>query len=170
MTIQDPDSLRESLDEKEDKEEKTYLNKTHAFDLNVEGENGRKWQGRFVYEVPNIGEKIKIGQMKAIYLPQGAMADPSAAGLTEMVCYLSVTLKEKPNWFKPMELTDEIPLAKVYEEVLDYEQKFHGNNEVERTDGAGSGGSQGSGETDSTDVGRKVQSPDERSETIISHD
>lgn len=168
MTIQDPEQLKDSLDDKEG--EKSYLNRTHVFHLDVEGENGRKWQGRFVYEVPNIGQKIQIGQMKNTYLPQGSRADVLSGSLVEMICYLSVTLKEKPAWFKPMDLMDETPLAKVYEEVLRYEQKFHGGNALDRTDGKGSEDSQGSGEDDSTDVGRKIQPPPQRSETIISHD
>jgi len=168
MTMPDPDSLRDSLEE--EKKEKVYLNKIYAFNLDVEGENERRWQGRFIYEVPNIGEKIQIGQMKATYLPQGALADLNASALTEMVCYLSVTLKEKPAWFKPMELMDEKPLVAVYEEVLGYEQKFHGSGTLEQTNGEGSKSSQGSGEADTTDVGRKIQPPTKRSETIISHD
>lgn len=168
MTIPDPDLLNKSLDE-EKADERTYLNRLYPFDLDVEGENGHRWRGHFVYEVPNIGQKIRIGQLKATYLPQGAIADVNASALTEMVCYLTVTLKEKPAWFKPIDLMDEIPLVKVYEEVLDYEHKFHGNDTINRTDGKGSESSQGSGEDDTTNVGRKVQPPNQRSETIISH-
>lgn len=167
MAIADPDLLKESLEDRQ--EDEPVLNRIHVFNLDVEGEHGNKWRGRFVYEVPNIGQKIMIGQMKANYLPKGAMADVSAGALTEMVCYLSVTLKEKPSWFKPMELMDETPLAKVYEEVLGYEQKFHGNNAVKQSDGEGPEKSQGSGENDSVDVGEQIQPPTERSETIISH-
>lgn len=145
--------------------------------INVVGSRGRRYQGEFVYKVPNLGEQRDIGRLKAFYLPQGCVADPNAALIVEQVCYLQVTLKDpKPEWFPndPFELYDATPLSALYGEALKYERWFHGANE--ERDEARSGDSNASSaeptgsETDGEPrMGRKVQPTTQRRETIVAH-
>ena len=99
MTIQDPSELRERLEGKTTEAE--GLPPTTVID--VKGTHGRRYVGRFTYKVPTLGDQIAIGQLKSIYLPQGAVADQNATFIVEQISYLEVTLAKegRPAWYKP---------------------------------------------------------------------
>lgn len=173
MTLKDPDQLIKELNP-EDEDTGDDISPVLSFTVDVKDDFGQRWKGDFVYKVPTLGEQIQIGRLKAEYLPNGAAADPNALGLVEIVCYLSVTLRKKPDWWKPFELYDSTPLMAVWKEVMAHEAKFlrsraaarpvdqvaeqreEANTREHRDDG-------------DDGVGRKVQPPTERRATTLSN-
>jgi hypothetical protein len=139
-----------------------------AIRLDAKGTN-RQWTGDFTYKVPTLADQIKIGAMKTAYLPMGSANDANAALLVEQICYLEVTLSKKPDWWKPMEFYDATPVSELYKEVTQYERRFHGEGEDAGEDEKGSGGVEEPDDDGGSDVGRKVQPPPKRSETLVSH-
>jgi hypothetical protein len=145
------------------------------FHVDVIGTRGVRYQGDFIYRVPRMIDQVSIGRLKSEYLPQGGMADPNAAIIVEQLCYLAVTIQDpKPAWWKPSEFYDAAPLGAVYKEALDYERKFHGGDadDSEARSGVGSDGileSDGPESASEAPMGRKVQPPTKRRETLVAH-
>lgn len=132
---------------------------------------GIRYQGTFGYKVPSIADQIMIGQMKNRYLPGGGAADVHSAMLVEYICYLEVTLTDKPTWWKPLEFTEGDLVMKVYGEAVAYANSFLGRNKRgrdadQRDDGQDRGGSNPDSESD---VVEDVSGPDERPKTVIAH-
>jgi hypothetical protein len=149
-------------------EESVDLSPVKILHLDVKGTR-RHWKGEFTYKVPTLGDQVKIGAMKSVYLPMGGSQDPNATYLVEQICYLEVTLTKKPDWWKPMEFFDAIPVSALYKEATRYESKFHGERPESGTDFEGREDMEESDGGGGSDVGRKVQPPAQRSETIVSH-
>lgn len=167
----DPGTLKKQFESKE----KTALEDedipaTTRIDLDVEGTRGRKYKGTFVFKVPTIGDQIRIGQMKAAYLPSGAGADPNSAMLVEQICFLEVTMQgDKPPWWAPLEMFDAAPISELYRRALDYERRFHGAGTKSEDNSEVVSGSDGSHSDGENGMGRKVQATAERSETLVAH-
>lgn len=133
---------------------------------------GTSYRGTFVFRVPSIKDQITIGQMKALYLPNGATADPASATLVEQICYLEVCLgPDRPNWWKPMEFKEGDLLALVYQRGIAYANKFLGRDKGDAED-SGSDGIEDSGGNppdDESNVVEEVSAPNKSSSTLI-HD
>jgi len=173
----EPEKLREQIeesfkpsDEKEEAEDLPPITKIH---IDVQGWRGRRYEGDFVFKVPTLGDQIAIGRMKAAYLPTGSPTDPNAMVLTEQICYLEVTLqKPRPDWWKPFQLYDGVPVSALYAEAVAYERRFHG--EAPKAPAVPEGDSKsddaaGDGAGDQAPVGRKVPPSAERRTVIAAH-
>lgn len=148
-----------------------------VIEIDVKDARGRRYQTKAIYRVPNLQDQIQIGQLKAVYLPNGS-PDPQVLSLVDAVCYLTVTLSfseqyPEPSWWKDrMQLYDVTPLFALYGRALDYERKFLGDSEDDRAsqgDGQVSADQGGHDRDGEAHVGRKVQAPPERSETLAAH-
>lgn len=175
--MQTPEELLKQIEdtEKAEAQDRGELPAMTRLHIDVEGTRGKRYRGEFHYTVPTLADQIQMGRLKATYLPQGAAADANAAILAEQICYLAVTIQDpKPEWWNPFAMYDAAPIGALYGEALKYERKFHGRDEDDRGDDAGaaesSAGSDGGSEADGeATVGRKVQPPAKRRETIVSH-
>jgi hypothetical protein len=167
--MKSPDDLRRELEEVE--EETNTLSKITTIHID-ETIRGVQYKGDFTFEVPNLGDTIMIGQMKAKYLPDGAKADPAAALIVEQICYLGVCLNEPlPPWWKPLDFHEQDLVNKVYAEGLAYANRFLGRDKSAEGS-AGEDGEQDSGGDASLDegpVGEDVRPSNKRSATVI-HD
>jgi len=171
-----PEELLERIEHDADaKEAESSLPSITKIHVSVVGTRGVRYQGDFIYRVPRMIDQVSIGRLKSEYLPQGGMADPNAAIIVEQLCYLAVTIQDpKPDWWKPSEFYDAAPLGAVYKEALNYERKFHGGDadDSKVRSGVGSDGileSDGPEPASEVAVGRKVQPPSKRRETLVTH-
>ena len=180
MALPDPEIVKQQYKDSQSNglkntgtEDGERLTPVYAFDLDVEGEHGKRWTGSFVFRVPTVGQKIEIGHLKSTFLPNGSVqgigSETLAAGFAEMVAYLSITLTKYPDWWKPLDMYDPNPLAEVFKEAIEYEHRFHGRDTVDGDDQVRAGSGERSGGDDPTDVGRKVRKRSKRS-TIIESD
>lgn len=132
---------------------------------------GKRYVGSFTFEVPTLADMIRVGRLKAEYLPNGAAADPSALLLVEQVCYLAVTLKKSPPWWKPFDFRSGDVVAKVYGEAVAYANSFLGRDKNDAgaapEDTAENPGGGGAG--DAGDVVPDVQPADQRRKTVLAH-
>ena len=164
------DRARESIGHNVSAEDNGDLPPITTLSIDVVGTRKKRWKGDFTFKVPNLGDNIKIGAMKSAYLPLGGGSDPQAAALAEQICYLQVTLTKTPDWWEPAKFYDATPVTALYGEATRYESRFHGEDTKPRAD---TEVSEGVGEPDgggSADVGRKIQPPAKRSETLTAHD
>jgi hypothetical protein len=165
----EPEKVHEQLDSAGESPEED-LPAVAVFEIDVQGTRGRRYKGRFIYKVPSIGDQIKIGQMKSIYLPSGAAADQNAMLLVEQMCYLEITLqKPRPDWYQPLSMYDAAAMSELYRRALDYERKFHRADAERPTDQGIDNSAEGSTEDSAPAVGRKVQPPAQRRETLVDH-
>jgi len=145
------------------------LSPIKSIHLDTKGSRGKRWTGDFTYKVPTLADQIKIGAMKTAYLPMGSANDNTAALLVEQICYLEVTLTKRPDWWKPMDFFDATPVSELYKEVTQYERRFHGGSEDAGADAEGAESVDEPVQDAGADVGRKVQPPAKRRETLVSH-
>lgn len=107
--------------------EKEKLDAETWIELDCTDARGFRYQGRFHFRVPTLGQQIEIGRMKAAYLPNGAAMDRTATLLVEQICYLHITLqKPLPKWWTPFEMFDATPVSTLYAEAISYEARFLG--------------------------------------------
>lgn len=172
----DPDKALaqlESRDKAAAEEQHEELPPTTVIDLDCLGFRGRRYQGRFIYRVPTLGMNVQIAQLKDQYLPGGGRASPADALLVEQICYLEVCLQApRPEWYKPLHLYDAIPIGTLYGEAIKYEARFLGPAPKSGEDAATTGRAANNGGPHLQDqgaVGRKVQPPAERRETLVAH-
>ena len=170
-----PDQLLKELENEEEPEkESDELPPIFPVSIDVTDGRGKRYTGKFTAKVPNLGDQIRMGQMKAGYLPQGGAADPNAMMLVEQICYLEVTLqKPRPSWWQPFQLYDATPVSALYSEVASYEARFHGEHPHQRANQDRSGESEldegGAPAEGDAHVGRKIQPPAERREVVVAH-
>jgi hypothetical protein len=171
MKIASPSDLKKRvLDEQDGGTKEEGPSPFHSFEID-ETIRGVRYEGRFSFKVPTLGEQVVIGSMKSRYLPHGAVADPNAAAIVEQMCYLEVTLQEKPTWWQPLDFLEADLLAKVYAEVIAYANKFLGRGAIS---GAASPGNEeqdnGGDDVDGQDaVGEGSRPPGQRPKVIVSH-
>jgi len=176
MTLADPRKvLEEANREKKSEDGDDGLPPITKIHLDVVGTRGKRYQHTFVYKVPNLGDQVKMAQLKANYLPLGAAADLNGFSIVEQIAYLTVTLDPKhlPDWWDVWNLYDGTPLSALYKEVTDYERRFHGSSkaggdvrggeELARENGSDR---RGSGEADDADVVEEAPAPPQRRKTL----
>jgi hypothetical protein len=169
--VVDPEEAARLLSGTADEEAAEEIPAVTTIELDVRDARGRRYQGKFHYHVPTIGDQIKMGQIKTVMLPQGSPSDVNAAVLVDTLAYLQVciTFNEqfpKPAWWKPMALYDATPFSELFRRCLDYEAKFHGRGPDARGDEDGAPGAEERGGSGELPVGRKVQAPAQRRETL----
>lgn len=179
MTLKDPRELLQEASRKTaaSAEPEEQLPATTMINLDVVGARGKRYLHTFRYTVPNLGDQIKIGQIKASYLPHGHVADPNAGALVEYLAYLTVTIDQSmlPDWWQPLNLRDATPFAVLYKEALSYERRFHGINQVQQDRGLGEvdqveDGQHGGGGPEAGDdhVGDGAPASPQRRKTLVS--
>ena len=171
--VVDPEEALKQLERGAAKEdgEREEVPAVTTIEIDVKDARGKRYVGRFYYSVPTLGDQIKIGQVKAVMLPQGSPADVNAAVLVDMLAYLQVTLTfnehyPKPSWWNPTKLYDAAPFDALYRRCLDHEAAFHGRGPQHRGDEAGADESEGRDRGGEVSVGRKVPPPAQRRETL----
>lgn len=121
---EDDDAKPEAEDEREELPPITTLS------IDVTDGRGIRYQGAFVYKVPNMKDTMEIGRRKSLLLPVSVVNDTSAIMLAEMIAYLDVTLQKGdrglPKWWKPLEFYDETPIVALYAEATAYAKRFRG--------------------------------------------
>lgn len=172
--LEDPTAVRKQLEKvrKDESAPDDDVPRITILHIDVPGSRGRHYKGDFSYQVPSIGDTIEVGQLKARYLPNGAVADVRAAVLVEAVSYLAVTLQPPvPEWWRPMDFMDEGPILALYKEARDYERRFLGEA-VGEEDAAASRGAEDAGgdgaEAQAAPV-EDLQPPAKRREVLASH-
>lgn len=171
-SLPDPSEQLQKLTAKTQEEEpKEDLPAQTVIELDTVDSRGKRYKGRFLFKVPTIGDQITMGLLKSGYLPQGAAADNNANLLAGVCCYLAVCLKfeqgfDKPEWYDPMNAFSFDPYSELYRRCLDYENRFHGSGKDSRKDTERSGIQEGFTRSDSASVGRKIQAPPVRRETL----
>lgn len=156
-------------------EVETDLPAETTIEMDAKGLRNKSYRIRCRYRVPNLGDQIKIGQLKSLY-KLGAGTDANAELLVEQIAYLQVTIGfpdgyEKPPWFtKMLDLYDATPISELYRRCTAYEARFHGTDSDEGPDQEADSGSGTSSRSGEANVGEEVQPSTERRETLVSHD
>lgn len=175
MALPDPeDVLAKTRGAEEDEKDTELLPAQQPIEIDCKDGRGKRYTGRFLFTVPNIGQQIEIGKLKAIYLPQGSPADVNATVLVETICFLTVTIAfndthKKPAWWNPLKAYSMEPYTQLYGRCLEYEARFHGGVEEPRDDEGGlregddGGEVPGDGEVR---VGDEVRPASKRQETL----
>lgn len=81
------------------------------------------FSGNFTAKRPSIGDLSKMVCLK-VDLCEGKFLGTVYDFINEMRAYLEITLKEKPDWWKPSEFYNEEPLRLVYKHVRAWEDSF----------------------------------------------
>lgn len=112
----------------------------HSFNFRFVDRRNRVWAGNFKAHILTTREKVQVGLVRAQLsgnTPVEAL-DPVTYNLLEMVSVLSVALDSNPVWADDLlDLHDMGVLKALYEEVANYEARFHGAIEQEAPDSAG---------------------------------
>jgi len=144
--------------------------------INIDVKDGRRkrYAGAFYFRVPNIGDQIRIGQIKQAMLPGGS-PDINATVLVDQLAYLQVVLTfsaeyPKPEWWKPTTLYDATPLTELYRRCLAYEAKFHGTDKEHRDDAGAAREEKPPVRDGDAPLGRKVRPAAQRRETLAGDD
>lgn len=175
--IPDPEDVLRNMEQQvADKQEaQEELPPATTLQIDCKDQRGNEYKGEFYYTVPNLGARLRIGNMKLGYLPAGEPPDMTALQLVHMICYLTVSITfnekfSKPHWWEFWKLYDATPFTALYTEATLYESKFLGEHErLGDAEGADQGEDAGIGGDDPADVGRKVQPPAQRSETLAAN-
>ena len=155
--------------------EQEALPPTKVIDIDCKDGRGNHYKHSFYYQVPTLGGRCDIGKMKALYIPEGGLPDLTAARLVHVACYLEKTIQfnekfKRPHWWKIWECYDAEPFMVLYQEATSYEVKFLGEDSYIRGDQEESREEDdAAGEHDSTGVGRKIQPPAKRQETLTAN-
>jgi hypothetical protein len=149
----------------EDKKEE--LSPITILEIDVEVPNGKRYIGKFRFQVPTLGDLIDIGSTCARYLGQIENSNPTAEALAHALAFLHVTIKEdkiNPTWWREtsrgVDLYHSKPIFTLYRLAVEYQAKYLGAS-VEVGDIKKSP-EDGSNEDDSGDVGGDVQPAPER--------
>lgn len=131
------------------------LKQTHTFSINHSSEIDQKeYAGQFTCNRLTVMARSRISIKKSqlcggMYCvrdednkPTGLGIDEETEGLNYMLASLEVLLIQKPEWFKPEEISDEAVIIKVFREVMAFDNSFR----VGRGTTAQENGPVGSGE------------------------
>lgn len=144
-------------------------------DLDHAGNRGKRYRGRFKFTVPTIGDELRISALAGSMVPMKTV-DNAGGALARMIAYLAITCSfddnnPRPAWFaEPTKAHDVGPFQELYRRCLEYEARFHGAGEdgerlpSDREDAAED--TRGDDRSDEARVGRKVQPPPKRRETL----
>lgn len=170
LTTDPEEALRQIEGAEAEAEDTVEMPAVTTLSIDVKDERGKRYVHKFYYRVPTLGDQIKIGQIKQAMLPGGS-PDVNANVLVDTLAYLQVCITfndqyPKPSWWKPNELHTATPFSALYGRCLDYEAKFHSGDAVNRDDGSAARGENASGGAGEPAVGRKIQPPAKRRETL----
>lgn len=101
----------------------------HSFNFRFTDRRGRTWSGSFKAHVLTTREKVQVGLLRAQLAGNAPVEalDAVTYNLLEMVSFLDVALDSKPTWADDLlELHEMGVLRALYEEVANYEARFHG--------------------------------------------
>lgn len=143
-------------EEKPHEEEREELPPITTLSIDVADGRGIRYQGAFVFKVPNMRDTMEIARRKSQLLPVSVVNDMNGIMIAEMIAFLEVTVQKGdrgiPKWWKPLEFYDETPIVALYAEATAYASKFRG--EKPRTHARGP--ARGDAEEASTDGGGAV--------------
>lgn len=90
---------------------------------------GEAEECEFVYQVPSLATRVRIGQMRSSLLGSNTLEsfDITTLNLTYLLAYLSCTIIKKPIWVSFEELYDINFLQDMYDEVIDFANRFQDN-------------------------------------------
>jgi len=102
----------------------------HEFDLDFTDHRGRVWQGRFKCHALTVRERIQVGLVRSRL--SGGIAphalDVFTSDLLEILAHLAVALDDAPAWAKGGQLEQLLAtevVQAIYEEVANFENRFH---------------------------------------------
>jgi hypothetical protein len=177
-TIEDAERELQARGEKKKTDADEDVSPIKMIDLDVVGERGRKYVGRFHYKVPSIAEETRITQLRANILPDGASFDQLGGRKVEALTYLSVAIRfskefPRPDWYAPdgEHSYDMTPYFSLFGRCREHEARFRFGDALTGDAGEGVRGTDdapaGGGEAP---VGRKVPPPSKRRETLAGDD
>ena len=172
MSLPDPEAALAKIQGTATQESKDEdLPAVKIIEIDVPGRRGQRYVGRFHYTVPTIGQQIQMGALKAAYLPAGAGGDTQAASLADILAYLTVTITfsvayPKPKCWDPLNVYNAAPSTELYGRCLAYEARFHGEDSQERDVEEDARREPDDEGASAAPVGRKVQAPPKRPETL----
>ena len=177
MSIPDPETLlaktRASQQDAQEPEER--LPPTETIHIDCKDGRGHEYKHSFYFTVPKLGTRLDIANMKLGYLPAGPTPDVMVDQLVHMICFLTATITfndrfPKPHWWDFWNLYDATPFTVLYREATLYESRFHGEPAVDGGDQVADVEQPDTGDrSDSPSLGRKVQPPTERPETLAAN-
>jgi hypothetical protein len=112
-----------------DPEKDPRSKKEYPFDLDWIDGRGKHWTGKFVNRILSIGDRQKVGMMRAHMagnVPYEAL-DPETAEINLIVAHVTFSLTEKPSWARDLlAVEDPALLRAIYAEVVAHEATFLG--------------------------------------------
>lgn len=165
----------------EKEEESDRLSPVTWLTVDVTDTHGRRWEGRFRFNVPTMGDIVEIGKLKTALLGgQGdvVQVDTPAFIIVEMMAFCEITIdhEKAPSWWSEIDhgakLYDAAPLRALYEEGRAYETKFHGDDSSSGSDEDEASASEDGGRLPAhgpDDMESDLGAPAERREVIVAH-
>lgn len=94
--------------------------------VNYRAGNGQVYRGACIYEVPFVGDDVRMAGLRAQMRGPVKMLDSDGEVLIEMISYLEVTLgKRRPEWMRNLyELPDPALLTAIYAEAREHQARF----------------------------------------------
>lgn len=101
----------------------------YAFTIERIRVDGSRISGSFKNKILSIQERIELGLLAARATRGAAWSslDDDTQYLVNLVAHLTVSLLEKPIWFKIAEIKDTVFINKVFAEVSKHEAFFRGS-------------------------------------------
>ena len=141
------------------------INPSRLKTFNVDVTPGQhRFQGAFTAKKLSIRDISQLGVRKT-QLNQGLHYDPKAPGqgvdyvtdeLNAMIAHLELAIVSAPAWWNLEEMTDLSILSEVYQEVISFENSFHGGGQGRVDGGVSEAGSSQAG-TPADNSGRVTQ-------------
>lgn len=100
------------------------LSNSYTFTINMKAGSGETYEGTFTIHRPTVGERIRISVLEAQELGGMQNVDIFGTNLAHMVSTFFVVVDKAPVWWKPRDLRDVEVLGKVYQEYVDFVNKF----------------------------------------------
>jgi len=115
--------------------------------LDVTAVSGKKYEGKFQFKVPSMGDRIDIAALRSRYLQELEHVDSTGTNIADALAYLSITIDgaSAPAWWREsnngIDLFHYEPLFKLYALGRAYESTFLGYTpDDSATDGANENG------------------------------
>ena len=100
--------------------------------LDVTAAGGKKYEGKFQFRVPSMGDRIDIAALRSRYLQELEHVDSTGTNIADALAYLSITIDNAsaPAWWRDsnngIDLYHYEPLFKLYALGRAYESTFLG--------------------------------------------
>lgn len=98
------------------------------FEVDFASATGQRLVGRFRYRVPSFGELRKIGLLGAALrgpVSQAAL-DAETWALIQAQAYLTVTIRDAPDWWTVDNVYDLVLVQRLYRRAQEHEAAFRG--------------------------------------------